>query len=56
MTQIDKLQNLLNREGATIAGVTLGDGPSTPEEIARSIRAAILAVKRGKGRDIDLSY
>lgn len=56
MNQIEKLEKLLIREGAELRGLTLGDSESTPEEIARAVRASILAVKRGKGRDIDLSY
>ena len=56
MTEIEKLELLLKGLGAELVGVTLGEEESTPEDIARAIRKSLIAGRRGKWRDIDLSF
>lgn len=54
LTEIEKLELVVEKLGVQIGGVTLGDKASTPEELAREMRKAILAVRKGNSTPIDL--
>lgn len=48
MNEIEKLELLLKADGLTIGGITLGDTPSSSEEIAKAIRKSLIALRRGE--------
>ena len=58
MTEKDKLDLLLNLTNSTILGSTPGDEfeKASEDTIAKEIRKAILSVRKGKCRNVDLSW
>ena len=56
-TEVEKLTLALDGWGATVSGITINEESNpTAEQVARAVRKAIISVRRGEGRDIDLTY
>jgi hypothetical protein len=56
MKETEKLELALSGLDLSILHIEYGDTLSTQEEIAKMIRKSIISIRRGEGRDIDLTY